>query len=781
MNNKELNNSNVKKKKHIKGPKIRLWHRTFVVLSVIMILFLAVIARIGYLQIVQGESLQKSAINQQVRELEISAKRGSIYDTNGEVLAQSATVWNIILAPIYIKDDIEREYIVENLAKILDLDKDDLMENSKKKSYYVTIKRGVNKDVKDEVLTFVNGIKDAIKDSYPKNSKGDSTYSNTNIGSLIVTEEAYERYYPYQDFASVVLGFTGSDDQGLYGLEYQYDDVLSGVNGKILTTTDTHGVQTPFSYEQKVEAIDGYSLVLSIDETLQHICEKYLEQGIIDNKVANRAVAIMMDVNTGAVLAMAVKGDYDPNNPYKIMDEELAAKIEEIKNDDERAEARYAAQSAQWRNKAISDVYIPGSVYKVVTTSACLEEGLVTKDTTFTCSGSYVPFPGSASIGCHNRNGHGTQNLKQALSNSCNPAYMQMGNLLGVDNFFKYYKAFGFSSKTGIDLPGEAKDIFFTTLGYYGGMSLSDLAVGSFGQNFSITPIQMITAMSAIANGGKILQPYVVRQILDSDGNVVKTTETVVKRQAVSENTTSQLAEMMQYNATYGTAKNGYVAGYRVAGKTGTSEAKRDANGDGIKDYIASYCGFAPADDPKIALLVYFDTPLSANYYGSAVAAPAFAGIISEALPYLGVEAKYTEEELALLDTVANNYIGMSVAQAKNKISEDGFAVIVKGEGANVIDQVPANGEKIPKGGTIVLYTDEVSTDDTVVVPNLTNMTLSNVNRVAALYNLNISISGMPSSSSGELLSYSQSIEEGTSVKEGTVILISFKENDEVM
>lgn len=782
MNNSSNDKSKNVKKRRIVGSKIKLWHRTFIVLSVIMLLFGVVISRIAYLQIVQGESLQKSALNQQVRELEISAKRGSIYDTNGKVLAQSATVWNIILAPIYIKDDTEREYIVENLARILDLDKDDLLEKSKKKSYYITIKRGVSKDIKDEVLEFVNGIYDVLSEKYPKNEKGKSTYSNKNIGALIVTEESYERYYPYQDFASVVLGFTGSDDQGLYGLEYQYNDVLSGVNGKILTTTDTHGVQTPFSYEQKVDAIDGYSLVLSIDETLQHICEKYLEQGIVDNEVANRAIAIMMDVNTGAVLAMAVKGDYDPNNPYEILDEELSAKIDAIADDDERAEARYAAQSAQWRNKAISDVYIPGSVYKVITTSACLEEGLVTAESTFTCSGSYVPFKGSQAIGCHNRSGHGTQDLLHALCNSCNPAYMQMGNLLGTDKFFQYYRAFGFSEKTGIDLPGEAKDIFFSSLGYYGGMSVADLAVGSFGQNFSITPIQMVTALSAVANGGQLLQPYVVRQILDSDGNVVKTTETTIKRQAISKNTASQLAEMMQYNATNGTAKNGYVMGYRVAGKTGTSEAKRDANGDGKKDYIASYGGFAPADNPKVALLVFFDTPLSDNYYGSGVAAPIFADIMGEALAYLGVEAKYTEEELALLDTTANNYVGMSVAQAKSKINEDGFAVIVKGEGTEVIEQVPSNGEKIPKSGTIVLYTDESSSDNMVEVPDLTNMTLSNVNRVASLYNLNISISGMSSSTTdGDLLSYSQSIDAGTRVKEGTVIMVSFKENDTVM
>lgn len=770
------------KKKTRKGVKIRLWHRTIIVLSVIMLLFGVIIARLVQIQIVQGEDLQKRAVNQQVRELEISAKRGTIYDTNGKVLAQSATVWNIIIAPIYIKDDIEREYIVEELSEILDLDKDDLMEKTQKKSYYIVIKRGVSKDIKDKVTEFSDNIYNVMSqnENYIDKETGKNNYNNKNIGSLIVIEESYKRYYPYQNFASAVLGFTGSDGQGLAGIEYQYNDVLSGVNGKILTTTDTNGVQTPFSYEQKVDAIDGYSLVLSIDETLQHICEKYLEQGIEDNLVVNRAVAIMMDVNTGEVLAMAVKDDYDPNNPYALSDEKME-EINAITDEKERESAFYAAQSAQWRNKAVSDVYIPGSVYKVITTSACLEENLVTKDSTFTCTGYYVPFAGSGAIGCHNKNGHGTQNLTLALSNSCNPAYMMMGNLLGADKFYQYYRAFGFSEKTGIDLPGEADDIFFQNNGVVGAMSASDLAVGSFGQNFSITPIQMVTAMSAIANGGNLLQPYVVKQILDSDGNVIKTTETVVKRKVVSENTTSQLIEMLQYNATYGTAKNGYVAGYRVAGKTGTSEAKRDINNDGIKDYIASYCGFAPADNPKVALIVYFDTPLAANYYGSGVAAPVFASIMGESLPYLGVEAKYTEEELAKLDTTAGYYTNKTVSKAKSEVENDGFAVIVKGNGTNVIDQMPASEDKIPKGGTIILYTDEESTSDTVVVPDLTNMTLSNANRTASLYNLNISISGTSSSSEGELISYSQSIEEGTSVKEGTVITLYFKENDTVM
>ena len=744
------NNGNIRKnsKKAAKGPNQRLRQRTAVLIILILVIgFGAAIARLGYLTVVQGSSLQEDAVGQQLKDTTIPAKRGTIYDANGKVLAESASVWQVVMAPIYFKTDEQRKAAAEGLSEILGLDYDNVYEKTTQESYYVVVKRKIEVEARDKVLELI----DTLSEEY-------------DCGNVIQLLDDYKRYYPQNDLASCVIGFTGSDEQGLEGVEYQYDSYLSGTPGRIITAKNARGTDMPFQYEQNVEAEDGNSIYLTIDETVQSICEKYMKQGIADNNVLNRGVCIAMDVNTGAILAMVTVDGYDLNDPYTLP-KETQKKINAL-SEKKQAQAESEALAAMWRNKAITDTYMPGSVFKMCTASMALEEGKVNDSSTFVCTGSIVV--GGETIHCSHLEGHGTQNFVQATSNSCNPAFIQIGQLLGINKFCQYYQGFGFSEKTGIDLPGEADDSFWKE----GTMTDVDLAVASFGQNFSITPIQMITACSAVANGGYVLQPYVVSKITDSNGNVIKNVEKKVKRQVVSKATSDKMNEILAYNTETSGASQGYVAGYKVAGKTGTSEKK------GVKvissfdeDYIASFCGYAPADDPQIAMLVFFDTPSGGAYYGSQVAAPVFINIMSEILPYLEIKTEYTESELEYIDVSAGDYTGMTVSDAESAAQTDGFTTTVKGNGEKVIAQIPAVSSKIPSGGNVVLYTDDTSRSETVTVPNLVGYSAAEVNNVASAYGLNVSFSG---ASDTGVVSTSQDVAEGTSVSPGTVITVSF-------
>ena len=738
-----------------KGTTVKMWRRTLIVLIVMVALgFGLIVVSLIRLQLVDGAELQKAAVDQQLRDTTISAQRGTIYDRNMKPLAQSATVWKVVLAPAYIDKDDEtlRRKLSTGLADILGLDAEDIYKRTEGTSYYDVLKTKVETDVKDRLVQFIE---------------------ENDLGNTIQLQEDYKRYYPFGSFASTILGFTGTDGQGLAGLEAYYDEYLSGTAGRLVTAKNAVGTDMPFQYEQKVEAQDGYNLVLTIDEVVQHYLEQALEEGVENNKVENRATGIVMNVKTGEIVAMAVKGDYDPNNPFVIADEEERARIAELP-EEEQQEATSAALQAQWRNKAVSDTYYPGSVFKMVTLSMALEENVATEETTFTCTGSYVPVQGERAINCHNTSGHGTQTLVQGTMNSCNPFFIYLGQLLGTETFFDYFEAFGFTQKTGIDLPGESQSIYHDR-----DMSLMDLAVESFGQNFSITPIQMITACAAIANGGYLVQPHVVSQIVDNDGNIIKTADTTVKRQVISEETSKRVSKILQENATSGTAKNGYVAGYRIAGKTGTSE-KVGADGKVGSDnkYIASYCGFAPADDPQYAVLVFFDEPTGDSYYGGAVAGPVFAKIMEEILPYLNVETKYTEDEAGSVGVSAPNVIGKTVSEATNELTNSGLKILVKGSGDTVIAQTPDPGSSVPSGGTVVVYTDEASMNQTVTVPNFTNRSLSDVNYLAAQAGLNIKVTGAYNSSAAT--ARTQDYAAGEQIKPGTAITVNFVEEDTV-
>ena len=748
---KEIRKEQDQLAKNVKGVNQKLRHRTMILLAIILIIgFGAATCRLAFLQVVKGESLSQKAVEQQLHDTEISAKRGTIYDRTGKVLAQSASVWRVVMAPANFKTDEQREYVAKNLSKILDLDYDEVLKETKENSYYVNVKRKIETKERNKILK----LQDTLSEKY-------------KLENVIQLLDDYKRYYPYNELASSVIGFTGEDDQGLEGLEYQYNKYLSGTSGRLISARNSQGVDMPFAYEQSVDAKDGNNLVLTIDETVQAVVEKYMQQNIITNKVYNRGCAIMMDVTNGEIIAMATVGGYDLNEPYTIADETKQKEIKAITDEKKKNKAYNEALAEQWRNKAISDTYYPGSVFKIITSAMALEEGVVNADTsTFNCTGSMQV--GDRLIHCHDWNGHGTQTFEQAIINSCNPAFMQIGAKVGAAKFWEYYQAFGYSELTGIDLPGESDDQFFN-----GSMGVVDLAVASFGQGFSITPIQMITAVSAVANGGNLVQPHVVKQIQDSNGNVVQNYDTKIKRKVVSSSVSKTLNTILQHNSEQGGVKCGYVAGYRVAGKTGTSEKLVDSNGDGVEDYIASFLGYAPADNPKYAMLMFFDTPTGDNYYGSVVAAPVFSQIMEEVLPYLEVETEYTDSERENLDAIAGQYVGLSTEDAQQQISDEGLTPVVKGSGSKVIAQMPESNSTVPKGGTVVLYTDKSSAKETVEVPNLLDMSLSDVNSVASQYGLNVSVKGT-SSTSGDGISTKQSIAEGTKVSEGTVITVTF-------
>ncbi len=716
-------------------------------------------------QIVRGEELSAKAMEQSLQSTSISAKRGTIYDSTGtRILAQSASVWTVVLEPHYLaSEDAEedRRTVADGLARILDLDAEDIYKRcGEENSYYDVLKRRIETDVRDEINAFLEkeGISDGVR--------------------MI---EDYKRYYPYGTVASNVLGFTGYDSQGLEGLERYYDKELSGTAGRLVAAKNARGTDMPFEYEQYVDAKDGNDLVLTINETIQSILEKYLAEGIEKYKIKNGAVAVMMNVNTGAIVGLATHPNYDPNDPYTIQDRNMLQEIEALP-EDQRDDATSAAWYKQWRNKAVSDTYYPGSVFKMCTGSMGLEEGVITEQSTYTCTGNKDVEGVSKGIDCWKHAGHGTETFREGLYNSCNPWFIHLGELLGAETFCKYREAFGFTEDTGIDLPGESPTLYHDEEA----MGPAELATEAFGQNFSITPIHMITACAAVANGGYLVKPHVVDRIVDSDGNIVKTADTEYRRQVISEETSQIITSILCDNATFGTADNGYVPGYRVCGKTGTSEKVAQRNEELLKNpdaemqYIASYCGYAPAEDPQYALLVFFDEPdkySNGNLTGgNAIAGPIFSKIMAEALPYLGVEAKYTDEEYQNLDMVSPSVVGITLNEAYSQLEDLGLSYSVIGSeddgNAVVTEQIPESGSNLPKGGKVVLYTEGYDQEEALVeVPDFSGLDLVNASYLAAVNQVQISVAGAASDSAVVSM---QDIPAGERVKQGTVITVTF-------
>lgn len=732
-----------------KGPTQKIKNRlNRVVIALILLGFTAVLVNLFYESVIKSDFYQTKALENQMRDITVTGKRGTIYDRNMKAIARSATVWTVFISPNdlnAIKDETEREnqraLIAENLSTILEVEKDSIIEKSKKKNYYEVIKKKVEEPEVDEIRAFAK---------------------EHDISCVHLVEDS-KRYYPYNELASSVIGFTGSDNQGLYGIEAKYDEYLTGTPGRIVSAKNANGTDMPLTYEKMYEPKDGNSLVLTLDYSIQNFLEKALDATVSQFNPANRAAGIVMNVNTGEILAMSSKPDFNLNEPYEITDSALAATLEGLEGDALK-EARSAAWERQWRNKAITELYEPGSVFKVVTASAALEEKKVTMDTSFHCTGSKKV--ASETMHCHVRSGHGTENFAQAVVNSCNPAFIEIGQMLGADLFTKYVRSFGLTtgSKTGIDLPGEQA---CQTYSDGSAMSIVDLASCSFGQSNVVTPIQMITVMAAVVNGGKLVTPHVVQKILDEDGNVVKNVETEVKRQVISEETSEAMRPLLEGVVAANGGSNAYVKGYRIGGKSGTSQKKNDAVN---KKYISSFCTFAPVDDPEIAVLIVVDEPdVSKGYYGSVVAGPACASVMADTLPYLGYEPQYTEEELAQQEVPVGNYVGMDILKAQNEVTNDRLKAFVKGSGNTVVKQVPTRGTSLSQQGKVILYTEEDAAETTVTVPKLVGLSPSAANTVLTNLHLNIKLNGGAANATGAKV-VSQSVGEGEKVPIGTVI-----------
>jgi stage V sporulation protein D (sporulation-specific penicillin-binding protein) len=718
---------------------------------------------------------QAMANDNQFGSTTVSANRGSIYDANGKILAQSATVYSIIINPNRLasqdNEKVSSETGKTEYRRMLDacitilteeLDNvtaEEITEQFKNtNSQWACVAKSVEKPVADEILERAD---------------------EENLGDLIYTEVDTKRYYPQGELAAAVIGFTNYEGDGIYGVESYYNDYLKGVDGKVISATDANGNEMPYKNDKIYEAQDGNSIYLTLDMTLQYYAEKYLEQAVEENNVQNRACAIIMNVNTGAILAMASCPGYDLNDRNSIYSSSDLSYLAGLEGTDEYDEEYASLREQQWKNKAITELYYPGSVFKVITGSAALEEGAITLNSTFNCSQSILV--ADTTMHCWSTYSHGLQDFTTAMTNSCNPVFIQIGQALGGTKFCEYFKAYGFTEPTGIDLPGEADSIYVSA----SNMGPVELASSSFGQTNKITPIQMITAYAAVVNGGYLVTPYVVSKIVDTNGNVIKTTETSIKRQVISEETSAQMRQVLESVVNNKGGSNAYIKGYSIGGKSGTSQKIDKTNETGNENlYVSSYCGFAPADDPEIIMLVMVDEPTARDqngslmYYGSVVACPVVVNTFKEALPYLGYYPEYTDDELEELGITVPSVEGQTAETAGATLEALGLTYSVIGDGDTVVSQLPARGSSLQRGGKVILYTDTDFETEYTTVPNIIGYSLSDVNAILTANDLNFKAGDGASSHAGAI-SYSQNYAEGCVVPKGTIIEVVFIIKDE--
>ena len=761
-----------------------------IVLPVLLAFAALIVVNLFKTSITDNAKYQALANENQFKSTTVKANRGSIYDTNGNILAQSATVYSIDVNPhrIYEKQQDEAkaakngqidEYMTdgvlesermtraaatilsEELGAIADVSYDyavkKLTENSET-SQWACVAKSIEKPVADKILARAD---------------------EEGLGDLIYLQPDTKRYYPQGEMAAAVIGFTNYDGDGIYGIESYYNDYLKGVDGKIISATDAYGNAMPYKNDKIYDAQDGNSVYLTIDNTLQHMVEKYLEQQVQAHAPACRACAVMMDVNTGAVLAMASSPGFDINDRNSLYNPADTALLSGITDEEEYNAMYVSLREQQWKNKAVTEPYYPGSVFKVVTGSAALEEKVISVNSTFACNAS-IDVAGQK-FNCWSGYSHGTQDFTTAMTNSCNPVFIQIGLLLGKDKFYDYFKAFGLTEPTGIDLPGEAASIYADTRE----LGPVELASSSFGQTNKLTAIQMITAYAAVVNGGYLVTPYVVSKIVDPNGNVIKTTEPSIKRQVISEETSATMRQVLESVVNTKGGSNAYIKGYAIGGKSGTSEKQDKMNQTGNKDlYVASYCAFAPADDPEIILLVMVDEPTARDqngalmYYGSIVAVPAVTNVLKEALPYLGYYPEYTEEELEAMGVKLPSVEGQTVDIAKSTLETQSLQVTVIGGGEKVVAQVPAKGSSIPRNGKVILYTEENYETEYTTVPNVIGYSVSDVNTILTNADLNFKVGDGAANHSGAV-AYSQNYAEGNIVPAGTIIEVTFVVKDQ--
>lgn len=773
------------------------------------------------LQINRHDELKAEAVSQQTDSMVISASRGTIYDKNGEIMAISYSTETVLLDPGGVQDFVESQeqkiqdaaeeaaekgapytapevldqaYIARGLSRILDVEEETILEHLENTANrYWEVKKKVDQDVADEVRRFINGeIDDEGNQLTTVDEDGNTVLISTGgrptrLQGISLTPDT-KRLYPFGSLAGNVIGFVNANNMGAYGLEASYDDVLSGSTGLTITPTNVNGTPLLFSGgEQMFDAENGSSLVLTLDTNVQYALEKGLESMLDKYDAANGGTGIVMDVNTGGIVAMASYPNYDPGDFSTIYTEglqaELDAALAEIQQNRSTyeteeaynqalANARATIQFKQWRNKCYQDTYEPGSTFKPITLATALEEGAVNMNTTFTCTGSIHVEGWGKPINCSKRAGHGTQTLKVATGNSCNPAFVTMGLKIGTEAYYRYLKSFGLMETTGIDLPAEAEGIFANEDSF--NSNVVSLAAYSFGQTFNVTPLELIRAQAATINGGYLYTPYLVEQVLDDEGNILSQHETTAVRQVISEETSAKVRECLEWVVSDGGGRNGQVTGYRIGGKTGTADKT------GTKDVVVSFMCFAPADDPQYIMLLTMDTPSRTTgtaVFGGTMVAPVASQIMSEILPLLGVEPDYTAEELVGADTTVPNVVGQTREAAEDRLADLGFTFRTVGDGDTVTDQTPAGGAIVPGNASIILYLGQEKPDTPCTVPNVVGKSASEANKAITNAGLIMKVTGTTTASSGNVYAITQSLPAGTEVAAGTVVTVQFGDN----
>ena len=775
------------------------------------------------LQILQHEALQERAVGQQTLKAVVSASRGTILDRSGVALAVSATAETLNISPkdiaayvkqqekdqeeaakkaaekgeVYVAEPIrDQAYIARGVGRIIGVDPATIekkMEDTN--SQFVYIKKKMEREMADEVRLFINGyIDDEGNELTTVNAEGKTVLksnprkSPSKIRGVWIQPDT-KRYYPYSSLAANVVGFVNADNVGGVGLEAKYNGELEGTSGLTVSAKNAAGTPMLYQYEQYYDAENGNNLVLTLDVTVQSYLEKGIEAMVEKFGAENGGTGIIMEVDTGAILGLASYPNYDPSQYGVILDQTLQAKLEQTLAEMEAnkssyadeatyqaavSAARSAAVQSQWRNKCIDSTYEPGSTFKPITLATALEEGVVTMNSSFNCTGSVQV--GVWTMGCSNRYGHGAQTLIEAVGNSCNPAFINIGQKVGAETYYEYLKAFGLMENTGVDMIGEVAGIFTDQKTFTS--DVAALASYSFGQTFNVTPLALIRAQAACINGGYLYTPYVVEQILDEDGNILRQHDSTPVRQVISEETSAKVRECLEYVVASGTGRNGQVAGYRIGGKTGTADKTGTETEENPKgDIVVSFMCFAPADDPKYIMLLTMDTPQrdTGTYpSGGNMVAPTASSIMAEILPYLGIEPDYTEDELVGADVAVPNVVGKNAVEAKLLLEEAGFSCRLEGDGETVTDQTPAGGAIVPNNATIILYLGAEKPDALCTMPNVVGMSAAEANQAITDAGLIMRVAGATDTASGNVYAIVQDQPEGLLLEAGTVVTIQF-------
>lgn len=736
-----------------------------VILAVFMIFVLVFgcLGRVAYIMTAKGEQYRILAANNQLRDTVIRGVRGTVYDRNMNVLVTSTSTWNLCVNSYKLNLALKKQpdlkescfsFLARRLSLITGEQEDKLFKAFlKSDNPNVRLSKNTGAEKRKELEAFFE-LPYALTAEKSLDLRDYFFYENDNL-----------RLYPENNFASTLIGVVNADGDGETGLEGYYNDILKGEAGRILSARDSRGNEISSGYEAFVDPKEGNGIILTVDRSIQTFLENALTKALASTK-AKGVYGIVMDVDTGAVLAMSDKPDFDLNNPRVLSSQELSGLDGLAEGTKEYNEKYSELLFEKWNSFCITSNYEPGSTFKIFTLAAALEQGVATEKTGHNCTSSIRV--ADTVYHCANHRAHGSQTLREGLMNSCNTFFISLGQKLGVENYYNFFERFGFTERTGIDAANESISVVHKR----DKMSIVDLASTSFGQSVRITPLQLISGVCAIANGGRLMKPYLVAGIADSEGNILKKTEPVVRRTVISESTSKTVCSMMQSVVSEGTGKNAYLEGYRVAGKTGTAQ-KLDS---GTNTYIASFIAFAPADDPKVALLIGVDSPQGYVTSGGALAAPVAKEVLASTLRYLNVEPSYTDEELERVSRKAPALEGKPLWEAKNLAAAEGLTVKAVGQGETVVSQYPAEGELLPNGGVIVVYTDKAETVVQAKVPDFTGKTVAEANLLAAESSLNIIISGP--ATEGACEAYAQSLQKGSTVAPGTRVTVYFASKD---